>query len=96
MKKINYLPLYKKWMKTGLTGYSGLCYYFEDSKYFELFIPNTDEKKFWYGTSLGLVYWGLDRVISDRVIIGDEIETQEFTPLRQNIVLFLAAMNGEL
>jgi len=57
-----------------------------------LFVPNTEEKVKLARDGYDLVFWasGLSRH-------DDEFNAaHEFTPLRQTIVLFMAAMEGEL
>lgn len=91
---MKYLELYKKWMETGYiedskspkrTGEGGLCNTVIGNK-MEIFNP-ADPADANYR-----VYWGY----------GDQEDTNfrnlcyEFTPLRQTIVLLLAAMNNEL
>lgn len=65
--------------------YHGLCYYTDytlSERLLKLFKPTADEMwEHFYGRSL---YWGRDE------------ETFKFGPTRQNIVLLMAAMNGEL
>jgi hypothetical protein len=99
MKKKKYLPLYYKWIKEGkLPGY-GLCFSFGDldGQYvrqhdpISIFEPLNDEEysplkeyKLWQ------CFWAADGETNGRHLMG------KFTPLRQNIVLLMAAMNGEL
>ncbi len=84
-----YLTLYKKWATGGLPGESGLCLAFEKEgyRYTEVddnFLSHTDI------VSVGC-YWAADE---------DDYNNPHYwgklTPLRQNIVLLMAAMNGEL
>ena len=93
MKK-KYLDLYYEWMESGEipekycngnTG--GLCGIFDKDRLFQLLKPTPDEletRRIWG-------YWGLD---------GDENNAAPsaicFNTLRQNIVLLMAAMAGEL
>lgn len=90
MKKKKYLPLYYKWVKDGLPK-KGLCYSLDHPPILDsggLLCPNSN-----------VGYWGY----SGQAIMGYEVSgdmyksvTRDFTPLRQNIVLLLAAMNNEL
>jgi hypothetical protein len=93
MKKKKYLPLYYKWMKKGMPD-QGLCsslwYLFQEETLLELFEP-TEKEYDKGGFCLFQCFWAADGV-SQR----DESFFYKFTPLRQNIVLFMAAMNGEL
>lgn len=90
MKKKKYLPLYHDWMERDWFPF--LCNYFdfscdeEASDLFSLFVPTKPElvKHAKEGYSHGA--WGVKKY--DRS--GDP------TPLRQNIILFMAAMDNEL
>lgn len=90
MKKKKYLPLYEKWMETGkIEGYGGLCHAFPGSE---------------IGLFEAIGYWGYWADKGDTVILTQNVNDlekknallYEFTPLRQTVVLFLAAMNDEL
>jgi hypothetical protein len=78
MKK-KYLPLYYKWSETGRLPYDGLCICFGKDKLFRLLRP-TEEIPLYWGYQGGDVvdYWTIERHYA-------------FNPLRQNIVLFMAA-----
>ena len=88
MKKKSYLNDYERFLKEGL--YNGLCHEYGYSwdilerkdPLFELFIPQTRHE------GLGQAYWAQEPNDSDSGHI--------FNELRQNIVLFMAAMNNEL
>lgn len=88
MKKKKYLPLYKEWMERGSLPKGGLCCCFEyDDRAYNLlmiFHP-TEEECSEYGHGIG--WWGRVRYVEG---------ITEFTDTRQNIVLLMAAMNGEL
>jgi hypothetical protein len=93
MKK--YLPLYYEWMETGLLPHSGLCRclnVFNDNKLFNLVTPDS-QQGYW-------AYWHEFRktpLYTQDVSREMSMKLQySFNPLRQNILLFLAAMNGEL
>lgn len=85
MKNKKYLPLYYKWCKKGIMPCEGLCLIFEDDEIFNIIDPEDGKME---------TYWGCDdpekgpdhRCDTSRV----------FGPLRQTIVLLMAAMNGEL
>lgn len=92
---MKYLPLYFKWLKTKRIPRGGLCGSLQErgQKNHELSIF-AEYSHDWDGA-----YWGYDGDFYN----WDEITTTKqreiafsFTPLRQNIVLFLAAMNNEL
>jgi hypothetical protein len=86
---MSYLEFYKECMMTGFLPHAGLCACFGGSNYkFELVSPEMFESKF--------MFWGNDML--DKMpegVTGKEWH-RAFTPLRQNIVLFMAAMNNEL
>jgi len=88
MKKKKYLPLYKKWMKSGKMFYCGLCLNLPQSDDFLLFHPTYAECRH-YGQLIG--HWC--NTFEDLDITDSY---KEFNELRQTIVLFLAAMNDEL
>lgn len=95
MKKKKYLPLYYKWMErrsmeidysTGCTG--GLCGSPAAGELLRMFEPVDGEATY----SGDPTWWAAENC-------GDfDYQTlkHSFTPLRQTIVLFLAAMNDEL
>lgn len=83
--KENYLDLYYKWMETGKLPEYGLCSIFLHDDIFNLIDPENGE---------GITYWGCDEF---ELGVEYRCETANvFGPLRQNIVLLMAAMNGEL
>lgn len=78
-------------MKTGkLLGDDGLCH--EGLPYLEQFSPTNKEKRELGQEGLSRSYWGSG--LSDMEDLN--ILREAFTPLRQTIVLFMAAMNSEL
>ena len=81
MKKKIYLPLYERWMKHGLDG-AGLCQAFQNN--------NMDSHLLDYSffTDQEANYHWCKYI--------DDTFEREFSPIRQNIVLLLAAMNNEL
>ena len=92
--KMKHMDYHNRCMQTGETiGGYGLCHEALcgriDPKTLELFEPTDEDKKWliWEGKSVG--YWGIDGPY-------DYMTYDKFTPLRQTIVLFMAAMNGEL
>lgn len=92
VEKKKYLSVYQDGIKTGLIpGFipNGLCsvrtvdgILLEDDDLFNLFRPVE-------GKALKFGYWAFDGE-------HDALDCRAFTPLRQTIVLFLAAMNNEL
>ncbi|HEY6436674.1 MAG TPA: hypothetical protein VIY47_08790 [Ignavibacteriaceae bacterium] len=94
---MKYLPLYYKWMEKGEIPYrenektcGGLCSIFEGKRLFELITPNggnnPNDTSWYWGYSEDYTSYSPDLGYKDTA----------FTPLRQTIVLFLAAMNNEL
>jgi hypothetical protein len=98
MKK--YLKFYERCMKTGVlpeesiegytlySGSNGLCNsvdFDDDNAAFHLFEPTHEEMILYRCPSRA--YWAWD---------GVGLNSSHFGPTRQNIVLFLAAMNNEL
>lgn len=95
MKK-KYLPLYEKWIIDGRLPHNGLCnclreHFWQDLPHeLEMCLPDDPHRTYWgyelcadnpeLGLPEGLVY---------------SIH-YEFTPLRQNILLLMAALNDEL
>lgn len=96
MKKKKYLPLYRKWMKTGLMPEHGLCdsiQYSINYKARQDFVDTFQPAKGYLGL------WGYD----GNNYIGYELMPEQyeriaykFNPLRQNMLLLFAAMNNEL
>lgn len=80
-----YLKLYEEWMENG--EFPFLCIYFDGKDpLFELFQPDREELCQHVDDGYCLRAWG----------VMNEDDWWAPTPLRQTIVLFLAAMNGEL
>lgn len=98
MKKKKYLPLYYECMETGrlplrddLYDPNGLCCVGSvNQKSLKLFTPTSQDEK----------QLSLEGLCSSWWASGLSVDSSElgwsFTPLRQTIVLFLAAMNDEL
>lgn len=86
--KPEYLKIYKEWMERGKMPKDGLCLYFgKYHKLLRLFRPTDEDFEELYRLGLPGVYWGRESFYYKR---------DDFTPLRQTIVLFMAAMNNEL
>lgn len=83
-KKKKYLPLYYKWMEAGQLPEFGLCCSLERyDGYDQLLLLFAPEDR-WEACG----FWAATP--------GNwEDELQQFTPLRQTIVLLMAALNGE-
>lgn len=83
---MKYLELYYKWMESGKLPIDGLCRCFPKNELFRLMIPVSPMYVLYcgyMGDIITIEYWEGDRY-------------KDFSPLRQNIILFLAAMNNEL
>jgi len=88
---MKYLPLYFEWMETGFIPTNGLCNFF--GKCHDEFEVTVKRK-----------YHLFKRIMPDYAVgsywaVGDyygEMWHRKFTPMRQSVVLLLAAMNGEL
>ena len=84
-----YLSYYEEWAKEGRMPNSGLCQIFGYDPLFTLMTPSEEDFEEMENKRLPTIFWGKGDY-DDRWINGG------FSPLRQNIVLFMAAMNGEL
>jgi hypothetical protein len=89
-KPTPFLDLYKKWGKTGKMTDEGLCFALPKdlfrSEVFELIEPTEDDDIYLRKRKLPRFYWGRGSF---------EYGDGDFTPLRQTIMLFCAALNGE-
>ncbi len=65
-----------------------LCHEFKDDKYFQFLFKPTTDKEIEQHVRDGYARYAWGESLSDA--------DGKFTPLRQNIVLFMAAMNNEL
>ena len=96
MKNKKYLSIYELWAPKGkmLPGEtrdtSGLCDYFNGDPLFELMKPTVKDEEQLRHEGKSTYVWASD--------VGYEEDGEFFTfnPLRQTIVLFMAAMNDEL
>lgn len=90
--KIKIMPLYHQWMVSGKMSHSGLCQtpIGKIPILLDLFEPSDKmlESMDWRNLSLG--WW------ASELRMDDPKKHYTFTPLRQTIVLFCAAINGEL
>ncbi|HZI26243.1 MAG TPA: hypothetical protein VFD46_14260 [Chryseolinea sp.] len=90
MENKKYLKLYEEWMVTGkVPGCNGMCDHFRGDDLFQLMNP-IDRGN--------MVAWWASGVSEDEWLKSNNKAKIEggFTDIRQNIVLFMAAMNGEL
>ena len=96
IRKKKYLPLYEKWLEKGTMPFdkkmdvSGLCDYFGEDSLFQLIIPTNEDFNQLESEGKSTYLWASD------LLWNDDREFYTFNPLRQNIVLFMAAMNNEL
>jgi len=80
-------------METGILPDEGLCSCLNpeyDNKLFDLIKPTFENEIQLNADNLSVAYWG------SGLYWDDPRKLYAFTELRQTIVLFLAAMNGEL
>lgn len=90
-KETPFLDFYNECVQAGKMPTNGLCAAFRHDYTVDLFEPTAADRNYYNIVS---DYWGLD--IAGRYITLDEKHSNLFTPLRQTIVLFCAAMNNEL
>jgi hypothetical protein len=86
-KKIDYLKLYNEWIITERLPDAGLCYSLEsNSELIDVFAPE--------GVDSETEYWASE---PDTTTWCDYLDHfKRFNPLRQNIILLLAAINNQL
>lgn len=91
-KKTPILDLYRSFCTKGIPIKNGLCFHFEFNyaEFWGLIEPNQDELDI-HVKEGNCESWWADGIYSDG---RDNAGTM--TPLRETIVLFMAAMNGEL
>lgn len=86
-----YLKFYYKCMESGLLpNRNGLCYEPILNQHLGFFKPDYEEVDCLREEGYGVSYWGFGPKDSYLDIV------HSFSPLRQTIVLFMAAMNNEL
>ena len=90
MSKTPYLDFYKKYYGKRMPE-DGLCNSLCYDPNVELFRPSEKEQRALISIGQSDIYWGSEASAKD---VDDRMYT--FTPLRQTIVLFCAAINGEL
>lgn len=99
MKQKKYLALYEKWLKAGMIdpihpgNYNGMCGLFDGDDLFSLFRPTDKDLSELLHEGKCTAWWGSDMSSQEAASFEG---WSSFTPLRQTIVLFLAAMNSEL
>ncbi len=89
---MKYLTFYNKCIKDGKMPHEGLCRCFPSDKKLDLLTPKTVNEFPFYSNpdSIKWAYWAADGE-------GSGYQSDfKFTPLRENIVLLMAAMNNEL
>lgn len=98
-KKTPFLDFYKERMRSGKLLNPGLCNSVDDeTDTLILFYPTTQDANMfakelgYYVTDFKYVFWGSGLHIQSSL----DRKSYDFTPLRQTIVLFCAAINGEL
>jgi hypothetical protein len=83
---MKYLPLYYKWTNNGRMPLDGLCNSLNhDREFSDIFCQHSLDG-----------FWGYAGRSTSNLSDTNPLACSEFTPLRQNIVLLLAAMNNEL
>lgn len=92
--KTPHLDFYKKCMLSGSLPCAGLCNNISwlDFITLELFEPTENDRRVLIKENLRVTYWASGAKATD---VSDLCLTG-FTPLRQTIVLFMAAINNEL
>lgn len=98
-KKKKYLKMYEEWMITGLPHGNGLCNEIGNDKLFnELVYLTWEERMDLRHTNEYLAYWASGYTPSEYSKSDEnrKMARKSFTPLRQNILLLLAAVNKEL
>lgn len=83
-----YLTMYHNWMRSSrMMPDNGLCNIFKNDKLFALIDPEKGRRN---------TYWGYDGNESCDFEVPKHERYYRFTPMRQNVVLLMAAMNNEL
>lgn len=87
-----FIDLYYEWMEKGELPADGLCNSLPHSDIFELLIPEASDFRVLEDAGLCTAFWASDRNRNDSYYDS----AYPFNPLRQNIVLLMAAINDEL
>lgn len=94
-KKTPLLDMYKEWLEAGKLPEEGLCKCIKSKAHEELldlFNPSFNERVELAQVGFSSMFWGSGLMVSD-----DHFQIwYSFTPMRQTILLFMAAMNNEL
>lgn len=94
-----YLALYKEWLESGRIdpiypgNYNGMCGLFEHDELFKLLRPTSEDVDELVAENKCTAWWGSEMSSKESF---SEKGWSSFTPLRQNIVLLMACMAGEL
>lgn len=83
---MQYLELYNKWCESGRSGFLCLSELADAEDFEKLIVPTYKEKMLGVKEGYGINAWAC---------LNNE-RADDFNPLRQNIVLLLAAINNEL
>lgn len=87
-----FLPKYEEWMKTGRMAEWGLCDSLTDKAhqpFLDIISPTRGELDELVKENCASIYWGAG-------IPREGSMLYQFTPLRQTLVLLMAALNNEL
>lgn len=88
-KETPFLDFYFKYIKSGKIPEWGLCSCFGNENHLlRLFEPYTGANR--------ALYWAYDGMETDDMDLSNDERHYEFTAMRQTVVLFCAAINGEL
>ncbi len=90
---MKYLDFYKKCITTGkLPHENGLCDEFGNDEFFNMFEPYAEEHRLLVDEGFCSAYWASGLSVYTNIHRAGF----EFSPLRQNIVLLMTCLNGEL
>lgn len=94
MKKKKILEMYYDFVENGIPLANGLCKHFEHdySDLWELMAPNGEERLVLMGNGFCATWWSSEQALGQTTCFNQGV----MTPLRQNIVLLMAVMAGEL
>lgn len=93
--KKRFIDLYYEWMEAEALPESGICHSLPKSLVglFEMFMPTVIELSDLREQRLPIIFWGYGEPVKNT---NTFTRGHIFTPLRQNIILLCAAMEGEL
>lgn len=89
-KKSKYLKFYRESIDKNIMPVTGLCLWFWGDPLLSMFYPTLEER---LACRMDISRIGMPRFWASG---SDRPLKRRFTPMRQNIVLLMAAMNGEL